>query len=218
MSFHSIADPCFEFRCLGERYLPVRKVIYCRPDCYLHYFVDELYAKLLSLKYSMKILLIFYLSRFFSCYLCELPTYRTVAVITCFFRLIAVFLIRHSSCECDSSKNQPPTSVADPDAGSGAFLTPGSGMGKKSGSGSGINNRDHISESLETIFGVKIIKFFDLDPGSGIFLTIDPGSGVEKNRIWDKHPGSATLPPKNLNCFITSGCKNIFALKYRTVY
>jgi hypothetical protein len=29
-------------------------------------------------------------------------------------------------------------SVADPDPGFGAFLTPGSGMGKKTGSGSGI--------------------------------------------------------------------------------
>jgi hypothetical protein len=29
-------------------------------------------------------------------------------------------------------------------------------VGKKSGSGSGINNPDHISESLETIFWVKI--------------------------------------------------------------
>ncbi len=27
---------------------------------------------------------------------------------------------------------------------------------------------NHISESLETIFGVKIIKFFDADPGYGI--------------------------------------------------
>jgi hypothetical protein len=42
--------------------------------------------------------------------------------------------------------------------GSGAFLTPGSGMGKKSGSGSGMNNPDYISESLETIFWVKILK------------------------------------------------------------
>ncbi len=32
-------------------------------------------------------------------------------------------------------------------------------MGKKSGSG--MNNPDHISESLETIFWVKILKFFD---------------------------------------------------------
>jgi hypothetical protein len=31
-----------------------------------------------------------------------------------------------------------------------------------------MNNPDHISESLETFFGVKITKFFDVDPGSGI--------------------------------------------------
>jgi hypothetical protein len=42
-------------------------------------------------------------------------------------------------------------------------------MGKKSGSGSGFNNPDHISESLETIvFWVKILNFFDADPGSGM--------------------------------------------------
>jgi hypothetical protein len=45
--------------------------------------------------------------------------------------------------------------VADP--GYGAFLTPGSGKVKKSRSGSvsGMNIPDHISESLETIFWVK---------------------------------------------------------------
>jgi hypothetical protein len=48
-------------------------------------------------------------------------------------------------------------------------------MGKKSGSGSGMNNQDHISESLEKIFGVKILTFFDADPGWKKF-----GSG-----IWD---------------------------------
>jgi hypothetical protein len=47
-------------------------------------------------------------------------------------------------------------SVADPDPGYGAFLTPGSGKGKNSGSRSGMNNPDHISERLETIFWVKI--------------------------------------------------------------
>jgi hypothetical protein len=36
------------------------------------------------------------------------------------------------------------------------------------GSGSGMNNREHISESLETIFWVKIQKFFGVDTGSGM--------------------------------------------------
>jgi hypothetical protein len=32
-----------------------------------------------------------------------------------------------------------------------------------------------------------ILKFFDADPGSGIFLTLDPGSGMDKfgSRIRD---------------------------------
>jgi hypothetical protein len=46
-----------------------------------------------------------------------------------------------------------------------------------------MKNPDHISESLETIFGVKIFKFFDADPGWK-----KSGSGIR-----DKHPGSATL-------------------------
>jgi hypothetical protein len=56
-------------------------------------------------------------------------------------------------------------------------------MGKKPGSWSEMNNQDHISECLETIFWVSILKFLDADPGSG----------MEKIRIRDKHPGSATL-------------------------
>ncbi len=59
------------------------------------------------------------------------------------------------------------------------FADPGSGTGKKWGSG--MNNPDHISESLSTIFRIKILKFFDADPGSG----------MEKIRIRDKQPGSA---------------------------
>ncbi len=47
------------------------------------------------------------------------------------------------------------------------FWPPGSGIGKKSGSGSGMNNPDHNSESLETIFWVKL-QFFDADPVFGI--------------------------------------------------
>jgi hypothetical protein len=37
-------------------------------------------------------------------------------------------------------------------------------MGKKK-SGSGTNTRGHISDRLETIFWVKILRFFDADPG-----------------------------------------------------
>ncbi len=78
--------------------------------------------------------------------------------------------------------------VENPDPGFGAFLTPGSGMGKENHdpdpeSGSGMNNPDHISESLEPIFWVKIFEFFD----------VDQGSGMEKIRNREKHPGSATL-------------------------
>jgi hypothetical protein len=59
--------------------------------------------------------------------------------------------------------------------GSGAFLTPGwiqdPEWVKKSGSGSGMNNPDHISDSLETIFWVKILKLFDADPGWKKFVS-----------------------------------------------
>jgi hypothetical protein len=87
---------------------------------------------------------------------------------------------------------------ANQDPGSGAFLTPGYGMGIKSGSGSGsefeMNNPDHISESLETIFGLKylISLMRTRDPGWKKF-----GSGIQDGKnlsgIQDKHPGSATL-------------------------
>jgi hypothetical protein len=47
-----------------------------------------------------------------------------------------------------------------------------------------MNNPDNISESLETIFWVKILKFFDVDPGWKKF----------RFGIRDKpHTGSATL-------------------------
>jgi hypothetical protein len=44
-------------------------------------------------------------------------------------------------------------------------------MCKNLRSGSGMNIPDHISESLETIFWVKLLKFFDADadPDLGIF-------------------------------------------------
>jgi hypothetical protein len=74
--------------------------------------------------------------------------------------------------------NNTEISVADPDPDP----NPGSGMGKKSRSGSGMNITDHISESLETIYGLKILNFFDMDPdpGSWIQNLFDSESGMEK--------------------------------------
>jgi hypothetical protein len=54
-----------------------------------------------------------------------------------------------------------------------------------------MKNPDHIfSESLETIFGIKILKFFDADSGSGMEkIRIRDG----KIQFRDKHPGFATM-------------------------
>jgi hypothetical protein len=65
-------------------------------------------------------------------------------------------------------------------------------MGKKLRSGTVMNILEHISESLETLFGLKI---FYADPegrGSGIFLTLDPG--------WKKF-GSVMKIPKHSPCY-----------------
>jgi hypothetical protein len=55
-------------------------------------------------------------------------------------------------------------------------------MDKKSGSGSGMNNPDHISWILETIFWVKILKFVDADPG---WKKLGSRIRDEKSRIMD---------------------------------
>jgi hypothetical protein len=53
--------------------------------------------------------------------------------------------------------------------GTGDFLTPGSGM-DNTASGSGMNNPDHFSESLETILWVKILLSMRIrDPRLKIF-------------------------------------------------
>jgi hypothetical protein len=53
-----------------------------------------------------------------------------------------------------------------------------------------MNNPGHISESLDIIFWVKILKFFDADPGNGIEKF--------RSRIRDKYPGSATLATSHI--------------------
>ncbi len=54
-----------------------------------------------------------------------------------------------------------------------------------------MNNPDYISESLETIFWIKLRKFFDADPGSGMEKIRNPWSGIDipdlrllKSRRW----------------------------------
>ncbi len=73
--------------------------------------------------------------------------------------------VNNYTCRCDNRYVTHICSydVADPVPGSGAFLTPGSGIGE---------NQDPDPESyfreLRNNFRVKIIEFFDLDPDSGV--------------------------------------------------
>jgi hypothetical protein len=58
-----------------------------------------------------------------------------------------------------------------------------------------MSNPDHIYERLETIVGVlkylnSLMRIRDLGFG---MINSDPGYRMEKIRIRDKHPGSATL-------------------------
>jgi hypothetical protein len=73
-------------------------------------------------------------------------------------------------------------SVADPDPGSGigCLFDPWIRDGRKSASGSGIRDEHPGSYFLElrnnffAFFGVKILQFFDEDPGSGINIPDPP--------------------------------------------
>jgi hypothetical protein len=44
---------------------------------------------------------------------------------------------------------------------------------------------DHISESLETSFWAKILKFFDADPDPGSGNLFDPVSGIRGGKNLD---------------------------------
>ncbi len=78
-----------------------------------------------------------------------------------------------------------------------------------------MNKPDHISETSEPFFRVKILRFFDADPGSGMENRIrdvknsDPGSGIQDkhpgSRIRDKHPGTATLSFRRGDCVYQRG-------------
>jgi hypothetical protein len=64
-----------------------------------------------------------------------------------------------------------------------------------------MNNPNHISESLETFFGVKILKVFDEDPGWKKF-----GSGIRdgKIRIQDLGSGINIQDPQRCFCHVLS--------------
>jgi hypothetical protein len=48
-----------------------------------------------------------------------------------------------------------------------------------------MNIPDHISESIETIFWVKILKFFDAYPDSESGYLFDPGSEIRDGKNSD---------------------------------
>ncbi len=85
--------------------------------------------------------------------------------------------------------------VADPDPGSGAFLTPWDGIRDGKNPDSGWISCIIFPRAEKHLFWLKIFKFFDadpgrdlLDPGFGIFLTLDPGWKKFVSRIRDKEP------------------------------
>jgi hypothetical protein len=101
---------------------------------------------------------------------------------------------------------------ADPDPGSGAFLTPGSGMGKISGSESGIRDEQPWSHFLElrNNFWVKILKLSGIRDGekfrSGINIP-DPQHWTSDTFLWksiitgpSSSLPSATAPSQVNNC------------------
>jgi hypothetical protein len=69
-------------------------------------------------------------------------------------------------------------------------------MGKKSVPGSGMNNPDHISESLENFFGLKYLDF--------LMRIWDPGWKKFGSRIRDKRSGSATMLVHGLLLMVTA--------------
>jgi hypothetical protein len=88
---------------------------------------------------------------------------QVVFIILCDLNKVVVDLTRKKQC-CVSG------------SGIRCFFTPGSRI-RDLVVRSGMNIPDHLSMSLETFFGLKILKFFDADPYPGfeIYMTLGPG-------------------------------------------
>jgi hypothetical protein len=67
--------------------------------------------------------------------------------------------------------------------GSGIRVWDPEGKLKSRDSGSGITILDFVFQNEVSVFGLKILKFFDADPelGCGILSTLDPKSGMKKS-------------------------------------
>jgi hypothetical protein len=77
-----------------------------------------------------------------------------------------------SNCRAScNNKSSIKINVVDPDPASGAFLAPGSGIRYE-------HLGSYFREPLETIFWIKILKFFNADEDPDIFLILDQGSGM----------------------------------------
>jgi hypothetical protein len=67
-----------------------------------------------------------------------------------------------------------------------------------------MKNPDHISECLETIFWIKILKFFEVDTGSEFGMEQirirDPEWKKFGFRIQDEHPGTSRNIPDPQHC------------------
>jgi hypothetical protein len=113
--------------------------------------------------------------------------------------------LRQDQAGGDERRAEPPTTSSSPcsryvvdrsiaDPGSGAFLIPGPGIGRKSRSGSGEKCLSYNMRSRDLV----------------IILTLDSRSKMGKIRIRDKFPGSATLVDWEQLCFTCCTCTHVF--------
>jgi hypothetical protein len=61
-----------------------------------------------------------------------------------------------------------------------------------------MNNQDHISESLETIFWVKILRFFDAHPRSGMEKIWIRNNGLIRAK-WPEIMGGQVMTTMRVN-------------------